>query len=266
MCSVLEVHRSGYYAWYKTSSSKREKKDQELLEAIRASYKTSRGVYGSPRVHRDLMAQEIRCGRKRVARLMRANQMVALRGYKTPRFRGGKPSTAAPNIVDRQFKVDHPNKVWVTDITYIRCQKDWIYLAAIIDLCSRKVISWSLGPKMHTGLVLSALQKAIRKRKPPIGLVLHSDQGCQFGSDTWIRYLNEHGIKQSMSRRGNCHDNAVNESFFSSLKMERIRRQSYSSLDQARSDIFDYIEMFYNPVRRHSSLGYLSPNQFEERF
>ncbi len=266
MCNVFGVHRSGFYAWLKSPSSEREKEDQVLLKAIRSSYDASYGVYGSPRIHRDLRANGIRCGRKRVARLMTANQMVALRGYKKRKFRGGKPSITAPNIVARQFTVEEPNKVWVTDITYLRSHNGWIYLAAVMDLCSRKVVGWSIERTMHTDLVLDALQKAIWRRRPAPGLVIHSDQGGQFGSYDWANFLNEHGLKPSMSRRGNCHDNAVKESFFSSLKMERIRRKSYPSIEDARTDVFEYIEMFYNPVRRHSHLDFISPNQFEERF
>lgn len=266
MCRVLEVHRSGFYAWIKEPLSEREKEDGELLVAIRSSYEANYRVYGSPRVHRDLRANGVRVGRKRVARLMTANQMVAQRGYKNRKFRGGKPSITAPNIVARQFTVDEPNKVWVVDITYIRCHSGWLYLAAIMDLCSRKIVGWSLERTMHTDLVLDALQKAVWRRRPAPGLVIHSDQGGQFGSFDWVSFLKAHGLEPSMSRRGNCHDNAVKESFFSSLKMERIRRKSYPSIEDAQSDIFEYIEMFYNPIRRHSHLDFISPNQYEERF
>ncbi len=263
MCDILEVHRSGFYAWLKSPLSNRAKEDRELLKAIWTSYEASFGVYGSPRIHQDLKANGIRCGRKRVARLMTANQMVAQRGYKKRKFKSGKPSITAPNLVARQFTVDKPNEVWVTDITYIRSHSGWIYLAAVMDLCSRKIVGWSLQTTMHTDLVLDALLQAVWRRRPAPGLVIHSDQGGQFGSHDWAKFLEDHGIKPSMSRKGNCHDNAVKESFFSSLKMERIRQKSYASIEAARSDIFEYIEMFYNPTRRHTHLDFVSPNQYE---
>lgn len=197
---------------------------------------------------------------------MRANKIAALRGYKKRRFRADKPASAAPNLVARKFVAGAPNEIWCTDITYIRCKGSWIYLAAIMDFYSRKIVGWSVDHLMTTDLVLDALQSAIWKRNPPPGLIIHSDKGSQYGSYDWISFLKSYGIQASMSRRGNCHDNAVKESFFSSLKMERIRRKSYACIEEARSDIFDYIEMFYNPIRRHGYLDYLSPNQFEQRF
>jgi len=264
MCRVLKVHRSGFYAWLKAPESQRSQHDRTLLKAIKKSYDESGGTYGSPRIHRDLMEQGYHCGRKRVVRLMTANKMVALRGYKHRRFRSGEPCEIAPNILERAFKVKELNRVWTTDITYIPCNGGWLFLAAIMDLCSRRIVGWHLSRSMCTDLVLEALKKAILKRRPKPGLILHSDQGSQFGSKAWRSFLEEQKIEPSMSRRGNCHDNAVQESFFSSLKMERIRKKPYKNLEGARQDIFDYIEMFYNSTRRHSYLGYISPIQYEQ--
>jgi putative transposase len=263
MCSVFKVHKSGFYAWLANPFSKHALKDKELSLKIHESYHSTHGVYGSPRVFEDLKASGVRCGRKRIERLMRANGLRAVRGYKQRRFKYAKPSVISPNLVERNFITDRPDKVWSTDITYIRCQWGWAYLAAIMDIYSRKIVGWSFGPRMTTDLVLDALHLAIKRRDPAPGLILHSDQGSQYGSQDWRQALSDHGISPSMSRRGNCYDNAVKESFFSSLKMERVRRKVYLSLGEARSDLFDYIEMFYNPVRRHSYLKYVSPCQFE---
>ena len=266
MCRVLGVHRSGFYAWLKNPLSDRAREDCRLMESIQKSYLESFGVYGSPRIHRDLLALGFRCGRKRVARLMKLHGLKAERGYKKKKFVTGKPAVTAPNLLEQDFRVSAPNRVWVTDITYIRCRSGFVYLAAILDLYSRKIVGWALDDRMQVDIVLDALHSAIWRRKPERGLVVHSDQGSQYGSYDWINFLKCYGFRQSMSRRGNCYDNAVKESFFSSLKMERVRRTIYPSKGEARSDIFEYIEMFYNPLRRHSSIGYLSPDQFERKF
>ena len=263
MCRVLRVHRSGFYAWLKQPISKRAVQDRKLLEHIQESYDASNGVYGSPRIHRDLRAMDFHIGRKRVARLMRANGLKAVRGYQKRHFRSGRPAIVAPNRLEQNFKIDGPDKVWVTDITYLRCRSGWSYLAAVMDLYSRKIVGWQVGERMNTDLVLRALHKALKRRKPAEGLTVHSDQGSQYSSYDWMNFLRAYGLNQSMSRRGNCYDNAAKESFFSSLKMERIQRKIYRSLDELRLDVFDYIEMFYNPKRRHSYLGDISPDEFE---
>jgi putative transposase len=263
MCRVLGVARSGFYAWTHTPISKHTLRDQKLLESIRASYAISGGIYGSPRVFRDLRENGERVSRKRIARIMRENKIRAIRGYKVPRKKYGRPSAVAPNLVNREFTVGHPDKVWVTDITYIRTWQGWLYLAVVLDLFSRRVVGWSMKPTMARELVLDALLMAVWRRKPTAEVVVHSDQGSQYGSDDWQRFCASHNINPSMSRRGNCYDNAVMESFFSSLKKERIRKQIYKTRDAARADVFDYIEVFYNQRRRHSHLGDVSPAAFE---
>lgn len=265
MCRVLGVHRSGYYAWLKAPESARALEDRRIFKEIERSYHATNGIYGSPRIHRDLRAIGICCGRKRVARLMREHGLVAIRGYKKQRYRTSQPAEAAPILVAREFTVQVPNRVWVTDITYLRAVGGWLYLAAVMDLYSRKIVGWAVSQRMTTDLVLDSLQQAISRRKPEPGLVVHSDQGSQYGSYDWGIFLADHGAKPSMSGRGNCWDNAVKESFFSSLKREHIRNRRYVSLTEARQDLFSYIEMFYNPVRRHSFLDYISPIEFEKR-
>ena len=263
MCRVLNVHRSGYYAWTKNPWSKRALEDQRLLERIRASYAASGGVYGSPRVFKDLREEGERCSKHRVARIMRWHRIRALRGYKRPRYQAGQPATVAPNRLEQQFTVPHPDKAWVTDITYIRTYEGFLYLAVVLDLYSRMVVGWSMKPSLHRDLVLDALIMAVWRRQPTESVVVHSDQGSQYGSDDWLRFCRDHDLDTSMSRRGNCFDNAVAESFFSSLKKERIRRKIYPSREEARSDVFDYIEVFYNRSRRHSHIGDVSPVAFE---
>ena len=264
MCRVLRMHRSGYYAWMKRPKSRRTLEDDRILKKIRASYEASNGVYGSPRVHRDLREDGERCGEQKVARLMRVNGLRAIRGYKKPRYRAGKPALVAPNRLEQNFTVDAPDRVWATDITYIRTFEGWLYLAVVVDLYSRIVVGWSMKSALTRDLVLDALLMAIWRRRPKEPVIVHSDQGSQYGSDDAVRFFKDHNLIPSMSRRGNCFDNAVAESFFSSLKKERIRRRIYRSREEARADVFDYIEVFYNRVRRHSYLGQLSPHDFEQ--
>jgi putative transposase len=194
---------------------------------------------------------------------MQANKIQAIRGYKAPRRIAGRPSIIAPNRLNRQFTVDCPDRAWVTDITYLRTWQGWLYLAVVIDLHSRKVVGWSMKPTLARELVLDALLMAIWRRKPSKSVIVHSDQGSQYGSDDWQRFCRSHSLEPSMSRRGNCWDNAVAESFFSSLKKERVRKRVYKTRDLARADIFDYIEVFYNRTRRHTHLGGISPEAFE---
>ena len=263
MCRILRVARSGFYAWLKSPLSDRAIENKRLVGLIRASHTASGGIYGSPRVFLDLREAGETCGIHRVARLMRKHRIQAVRGYKRPRWLGGKPSAVVPNRLERQFTVEQPNRVWVTDITYIRTWQGWLYLSAVMDLFARKIVGWSMKPTLARTLVLDALLMAVWRRRPKESVLVHSDQGSQYGSDDWLRFCREHNLQPSMSRRGNCWDNAVAESFFSSLKKERVRRTIYRSRDEARTDIFDYIEMFYNKVRRHSYLGGVSPEAFE---
>ena len=262
MCRSLQVTRSGFYAWLHKPLSDRAIEDLRLLGLIRDSYAASGGVYGSPRVFLDLREAGEGCGKHRVARIMRSRKIKALRGYKAPRAIQGRPSIIAPNTLQRAFSVEKPNQAWVTDITYIRTWQGWLYLAVVMDLHARKIIGWSMKPTLARELVLDAILMAVWRRKPQHTLI-HSDQGSQYGSDDWLRFCREHHLEPSMSRRGNCWDNAVAESFFSSLKKERIKKRIYKTRDLARADVFDYIEMFYNRTRRHGHLGGVSPEAFE---
>ncbi|WP_339070152.1 IS3 family transposase [Pseudomonas idahonensis] len=263
LCRVLQVARAGFYQWLHKPVSDREKENGRLLGLIRDSYAASRGVYGARRVFADLREAGESCGKHRVAALMRTNKIKALRGYKAPRAIKGRPSIIAPNRLNRAFTVDAPNKAWVTDITYIRTWQGWLYLAVVLDLYARKVVGWSMKPTLGKELALDALLMAVWRRKPKTRVIVHSDQGSQYGSDDWKRFCLANHLEPSMSRRGNCWDNAVAESFFSSLKKERIRKRIYKTRDMARADVFDYIEAFYNRTRRHSYLGGVSPEAFE---
>jgi len=267
LCRVMRVHPSGYYAWIKNPFSKRHHKNQALLGLIKQSWLESGCVYGYRKVYHDLKDLGESCGKHRVERLMKAEGLKAQIGYgKRLRHKSGAPSVVAPNQLQRQFDQKQPNQAWVTDITYIRTHEGWLFLAVVIDLFSRQVIGWSMQSRMHTDLVLKALLAAVWKRKPTNKVIVHSDQGSQYSSYDWQDFLKSHNLEPSMSRRGNCHDNAVAESFFQLLKRERIRRKTYLTRDDARQDIFDYIEMFYNPVRKHGYNGNLSPIEFERRY
>ncbi|MFC6282705.1 MULTISPECIES: IS3 family transposase [Polaromonas] len=263
MCRVLKVARAGFYEWLHKPLSDRAMEDQRLLSLIRDSYVASGGVYGSPRVFADLREAGQTCGKHRVARIMHANKIKAVRGYKSPRTVIGRPSIVSPNRLNREFTVDEPDRVWVTDITYIRTWQGWLYLAVVMDLYARKVVGWSMKPTIAREIVLDALMMAVWRRRPTKSVLVHSDQGSQYGSDDWKRFCDANNLEPSMSRRGNCWDNAVAESFFSSLKKERIRKRIYKTRDLARADVFDCIEGFYNRVRRHTHLGGVSPEAFE---
>jgi putative transposase len=263
MCRVLQLARSGFYKWLHKPLSDRAIEDERLLGLIRDSYTISGGVYGAPRVFGDLREAGESCGKHRVARIMRRHKIRAIRGYKAPRPIAGRPSILAPNRLNREFTVDTPDRAWVTDITYLRTWQGWLYLAVVMDLYARKIIGWSMKSTLARELVLDALLMALWRRKPRQRVVVHSDQGTQYGSDDWARFCRANNLEPSMSRRGNCWDNAVAESFFSSLKKERVRKRIYKTRDLARADIFDYIETFYNRTRRHSHLGGVSPEAFE---
>lgn len=262
MCRLLNVAPSGYYAWLKTPLSNRSKEDARLLRLIRASFKASHCVYGAPRVFLDLREAGETCSKHRVARLMRENGIQAQASYRTRRYVASKPIELIPNLVNRNFDVSQPDKVWVTDITYIRTWEGWLYVAVVLDLFSRKVIGWAARPTIHRELALDAILMAVRSRKPH-ETIIHSDQGSQYGSDDWRRFCRTNSLKPSMSRRGNCWDNAVAESFFSSLKKERIKKHIYKNRQLATADVSDYINDFYNLSRRHQHLSGLSPEAYE---
>jgi putative transposase len=263
MCGVLEVSPSGFYDWLRRPESPRAAEDRALVAKIQAVHGDSRRTYGSPRVHASLKAEGYRIGRKRVARLMRENDIRARTRRKfrvTTDSRHDHP--VAPNRLDRQFTVEAPNTVWLADISYIPTREGWLYLAVVLDLYSRQVVGWAMDEEMPQELTLAALDMALKRRRPLPGLMHHSDRGSQYAAAYQAR-LAEHGIVGSMSRKGNCWDNAPMESFFHTLKTERVHHRDYQTRDEARRDIFEYIEVFYNRQRRHSTLGYLSPVQFE---
>ena len=262
MCRVLDVSRSGYYEWLRKPFSDRAVEDQRLLGLIRAAYIASHRVYGAPRIFLDLREAGETCSKHRVARIMKANNIKALHGYRLPRYARGRTSPLMPNTLQRGFTVPRPNKAWVTDITYVRTWEGWLYLAVVMNLYSRRIVGWSTKPTMAQELVLDAVLMAVRRRKPT-HVLIHSDQGSQFGSDAWRRFCHAHHLEPSMSRRGNCWDNAVAESFFSSLKKERIKKRIYKTREIATAEIAEYIETFYNRTRRHSHLSGVSPEAFE---
>lgn len=265
-CRVLSVSPSGYYCWLGRGVSAREIDDARLIDKIRDIYESSGGVYGVRRIHRQLIAEGGSCSRNRVARLMRKCGIKARRRRKYRVTTDSKHNLpVAENLLDRQFFSAAANQVWVSDITYIWTLEGWLYLAAVIDLHSRMVVGWSMNERLDRGLVLDALTMAVGRRNPGPGLIHHSDRGSQYASSDYQKALRQHKMLCSMSRKGDCWDNAVAESFFSTLKTERVHHRLYRSRDEARRDIFEYIEVFYNRVRLHSTLGYLSPAQFESQ-
>jgi len=266
MCRCLRVHPSGFYAWLKNPLSKRAVEDQRQTKLIKKAWIESGKVYGYRKLHDDLCDQGETCCPNRVARLARIASIKAQIGYKRrPGKFGGKPSVVVDNTLNRQFDVEAPDRFWVTDITYIKTYEGFLYLAVVIDLYSRRVVGWATQSRQYTDLVLQALLMAVWRRKPLGQVLIHSDQGSQFTSIEWASFLKQHNLEHSMSRRGNCHDNAVAESFFNLLKRERIRRRTYKTREDARRDVFDYIEMFYNPKRKHARNGMLSPVEFERQ-
>jgi len=268
MCQCMGVSSSGFYAWRSRKPSSRAKRDAVLRARITTIHKKSRGTYGSPRVLRDLRAEGFRVGRKRIARLMADEGIV---GREKRAFKKTTDSNhdnpIAANVLDRNFTVDAPDKAWVADITYIRTHTGWLYLAVVLDLYSRRVVGWSMAEHMRTELVLNALAMALGSRRPhDDGLVFHSDRGSQYAAADYRDALTEAGITCSMSRRANCWDNAVAESFFSTLKTELVYRCTLPTQATARSVIAEWIEAFYNGQRRHSSIGYVAPREHERRF
>jgi putative transposase len=266
MCEQLDVSRSGFYAWERRPPSDRALTDAWLVEQIRQIHEANRRVYGSPRVHAELrMARGIHVGRKRVERLMRDASISGLipkrRGRTTIRVPGVR---VADDLVERRFRPDAPNVLWCADITYLRAWEGWLYLAAVQDLYSRRIVGWSMANHLRADLVVDALRMAVARRQPEAGLIHHSDQGSQFVSLAFGQECAKSGIARSMGSRGDCWDNAVAESFFATLKKELIRRRSWEKREELRVAVFDYIEIFYNATRRHSTLGMLSPAQYEE--
>jgi putative transposase len=265
MCHILDVSRSAYYAWRKRPKSARTEANEHLLDHIRQVYQASRGLYGSPRVTAELRAQGMYCNHKRVARLMLVHGIQArmFRKFKTT-TQSRHHLTVAPNVLNQNFTVDSSNKVWVSDITYIRTQQGWLYLAAILDVYSRHIVGWSMRADLTEQLVLESLHQALGRRDHAEGLIFHSDRGCQYASSQVRVLLKGQKFTQSMCGKGNCFDNAMMESFFHTLKTELVHFDRYQTKAEAKSRIFEYIEVYYNRIRRHSALGYLSPNEFEK--
>lgn len=263
---MMTVHPSGYYAWKAEPASSRQKDDQRLRGLIKQSWLESGGVYGYRKITHDLRDLGERCGKHRVYRLMKQEGLRAQVGYRRRAGHYGKPAVVAENRLAQNFDVEAPNQVWVTDITYIRTHEGWLYLAVVLDLFSRKVIGWSMRSRIDSELAINALLMAVWRRNPTASVIVHSDQGCQYSSHDWQAFLKAHGLVPSMSRRGNCYDNAVAESFFQLLKRERVRRKTYLDQEEARREIFDYIEMFYNPKRRHGYANDVSPVEFENQY
>ncbi len=262
----MEVSTSGFYAWRQRPDSRRDVQNAELSRQIKNAFEASFKTYGSPRMHVELVKKGIRCGLNRVARIMRLNGIQA-----RPKKRfvvttnSEHTSPVHENVLDRQFTAAMPNECWASDITYIWTMEGWLYVAVILDLFNRQVIGWSTGSTIDQSLVIRALRAALLSRRPPQGLLHHSDRGSQYASRAYQAELQNFDIVGSMSRKGNCWDNAVVESFFSTLKTEMIGGKIYKSRSEARADIFEYIEIWYNRQRRHSTLGYLSPTEFEQR-
>jgi transposase InsO family protein len=267
MCRVLDASKPGYFSWRNGSESPRHSADRALTVKIAAIHEEHRKVYGSPRIHQALRRQGTLVGRKRVERLMRKAGISV-----TPPRRfvvttdSNHDQPIAPNLLEQDFQATAPNTKWVTDITYIPTGEGWLYLAAILDLYSRKVVGWSMAATMETSLVQNALDMALKGRCPSAGLIHHSDRGCQYASHSYREALQDSGVTASMSRRGNCYDNAVIESFWHSLKVEMVHRRVFATRSQAESDIFEYIEVFYNRIRLHSSIGYQTPDSFDAAY
>lgn len=265
MCQVLGVSPSGYYSWRKRPPSQRSQQNQHLLGQIQMVHQQSRQTYGSPKILHALRQQGVRCGRNRIMRLMRQAGLVAKRQHCFKRTTQVNPHHRyAPNHLQQRFATAHPNQVWLADVTYIATQDGWLYLAAVLDLHSRRIVGWAMDEQMTDMLTQQALQMALGQRRlQPHYLLHHSDRGSQYTSGDYQRLLAQHGIQVSMSGTGNCYDNAPMESFFAQLKTELVHHQRYPTRQAAKSSIFSYLEGFYNPHRLHSALGYLSPAQFE---
>jgi putative transposase len=265
MCRVLSVSVSGYYAWCKRSPSRHSREDAHLAEQVKIAFQANRGVYGSPRVHAELQAQGITCGRKRVARLMHQQGLAARKAaHRTVTTHRDPDAQVAPNLLQRDFHADQPDTKWVADTTYIWTAEGWLYLAVVLDLFSRMVVGWSMAATQDASLVMQALCMGLARRHPASGLLHHSDRGSTYTSQSYQALLQQAGMVVSMSRTADCYDNAAMESFFHSFKGECIEAESFQTRAQARSATFEYIETFYNRRRRHSTLQYLSPLAYEQ--
>ena len=265
MCRVLQVSATGFYDWLQRQPSVTEQRREELAVLIRRIHADVKGRYGSPRMHAELIARQFPCSVNTVAKVMKS---LGLRAISHRKFRVRTTDSShefpvARNELDQDFTATKPNEIWLSDITYIPTREGWLYLAAVEDLYSRRVVGWSMGTSLESRLVVDALHMAVAQRFPGAGLLAHSDRGSQYASDHYQRVLSNHGITCSMSRAGNCYDNAPMESFFASLKKELVHHQDYPTIEAAKASVFEYIEVFYNRVRRHSSLGYVAPEEFE---
>jgi putative transposase len=267
MCKVLSVSPSGYYAWRKRPASAREMANQELYKKIKAVYNANHAVYGSPRIYRELKDQGVACSENRIARLMR---LRGLRAKQSKRFKTttkrNKAHRAAPNLLKRNFEAGQPDQTWLSDITYIRTLEGWLYLAAILDLYTRRIVGWAMSDRMTSALTMAALKMALQQRQPAAGLIHHSDQGSQYTDGTYQALLKDHGIRASMNGAGSWYDNAPMESFFGTLKSELVYHCVYHTRNEAKTDVFRYIESFYNRRRRHSALDYLRPEAYEQLY
>ena len=266
-CDVLEVARSGYYAWRKRPLSDRARRREELTDRIRAVHAVKhQDAYGAPRIQRELLAQGHPCNRKTIAKCMKQAgiQAKTVKKFRVSTTDSKHAHPVAENVVNREFRPLEKHETWTADITYIPTAEGWLYLAAVEDLHSRKIVGWSMSDRIDSRLVVDALEMAIQRELPGEGLVAHSDRGVQYASEHYQTLLRKHGLTCSMSRKGNCWDNAPMESFFATLKKELIHQEQYATREAARRSVFEYIEVFYNRVRRHSALGYVSPEQFEE--
>ena len=265
MCQVLKISRSGYYSWKQNGKSKRARQREQILVLVKDIYRDTKGLYGSPRITEALRRQGVNCNKKTVAKIMKTN---GIRARTVKRYRSTTNSKhrypIAENKLNQNFFIPKPNKVWLSDITYISTKEGWLYLAAILDLYSRRVIGWKLDKELHSDLVIKALKRALDERSIEEGVMFHSDQGFQYASDRFRKVLEHNGMIQSMCRKGNCYDNAVVESFFHTLKTEHVNFENYETRLEAQLSIFDYIEIFYNRKRLHSSIDYKSPVEYEE--
>jgi transposase InsO family protein len=264
MCLVIGASRGGYYEWKKGNKGIRARENKELVSLIEESYAKNRGVYGSPRITKALKSKGIKCGENRIARLMQVHGIMAKTEKKfkaTTNSRHNLP--IAPNLLNQDFTAATSNRVWVSDITYIHTEEGWLYLSAVLDIYSRQVVGWSMSDRMTSDFVTEGLYQAIGRRRPPSGCIFHSDRGVQYAAQNFKNVLKTHGFIQSMSRKGNCYDNAVAESFFRTLKTEHVYNYRYKTRKEAKQSIFEYIEVFYNQQRIHSSLGYRTPVSFE---
>lgn len=264
MCKAMNVSRAGYFKYIRHVKSRHEVENGELLLEIKDIYEKSKGTYGSPRVWAELISKGRHVNRKRVQRLMKINGIRAKirRKFKITTD-SKKTREGIPDLVNRNFQADEINKVWVSDITYVPTREGWLYLCAILDVCSRKIVGWAMSNRLKDNLVLAAIKQAVKQRRPEAGLIFHSDRGSQYDSDRVRNYLKRHLFRQSMGHSGSCYDNAIMETFFAALKSERVHFEKYESRMQAMVSLFDYIEVFYNRQRRHSALKYKTPEEFE---